>query len=158
MKGEVTFVPKIGFEELPLPDMLFLEVEDSLVPYFIMQANVENKNKIYLNLEDVDSMEKAQKLTGKRVFLPPELLPKLPDNQFHFEKVVGFEVIDKKHGLIGRVNNVFDNSAQQLLQVINNEKEILIPVADEIIQSVDRKKKTIYVTIPEGLLELYINS
>ena len=35
-------------------------------------------------------------------------------------------------------------------------KEILIPVADNIIDNVDRANKTITVTTPDGLIELYL--
>jgi 16S rRNA processing protein RimM len=43
-----------------------------------------------------------------------------------------------------------------LIQVINGEKEILIPFIDGLVQKVDRKSKTLHVTSPEGLIEMYM--
>jgi 16S rRNA processing protein RimM len=41
--------------------------------------------------------------------------------------------------------------------VINaDDKEIMIPVVDHIIDKVDRENKTITVTTPEGLIDLYL--
>jgi ribosomal 30S subunit maturation factor RimM len=31
-----------------------------------------------------------------------------------------------------------------------------VPVVEEIVKEIDRKKKTIYIEAPEGLIDLYI--
>jgi 16S rRNA processing protein RimM len=37
-----------------------------------------------------------------------------------------------------------------------NEKEILIPLVDEVILKVDRKKKELHIRAPEGLIDIYL--
>jgi 16S rRNA processing protein RimM len=42
--------------------------------------------------------------------------------------------------------------------VLNNSgAEILVPMNDNVIQRVDRDAKTIFVILPEGLLDLYLS-
>ena len=57
--------------------------------------------------------------------------------------------------LVGTIDKVIDNSAQPLFSILNNGNEILIPIIDEFIISVERNNKQIIVELPEGLIELY---
>ena len=43
------------------------------------------------------------------------------------------------------------------MQVMREEKEILIPISDDVIIKVARDKKQINVDCPEGLLEIYMD-
>ena len=47
--------------------------------------------------------------------------------------------------------------SQVLFEAKKGDKELLIPVTDQIITKVDREAKTIYVTTPEGLVDLYLD-
>ncbi len=45
---------------------------------------------------------------------------------------------------------------QAILQVMKEKKEILIPILDQVIQNVDRDKKILSITAPEGLIDMYL--
>jgi len=83
-------------------------------------------------------------------------LPKLKGNSFYYHEIIGFTVIDEKHGNIGVIEKVLDNQHQDIFSIKKENKEILIPVADEIIKKVDRKNKVIEIEAPDGLIEIYI--
>jgi 16S rRNA processing protein RimM len=42
--------------------------------------------------------------------------------------------------------------------VMYQEREILFPLSDDLIEEIDQDKSTLYVNLPEGLVELYLNS
>ena len=107
-------------------------------------------------LEDL-TPEQAGALVGHELYLPLDLLPKLDGNRFYFHEVVGFRVVDSQHGDIGTIEQVIEYPAQPLFQVMKNGTEILIPVIDEVIDNVDRTNKTIYITAPNGLIDLYLS-
>lgn len=136
-------------------DMLFVDLKDKLIPWVIENIHFEN-NKVNLKLADLNDMEGAEKLVGHYIYLPEELLPKLKGNKFYYHEVIGFAVIDEKHGDIGKIDRVIDLPNNPLFAVIFKDKEILLPITDEIIKKVDRKKKIIQVEAPEGLVELYL--
>ena len=46
--------------------------------------------------------------------------------------------------------------AQALFEIDHDGKEVLIPISDDLIEKVDREKKDIRITAPEGLIELYL--
>ena len=80
--------------------MLFVEVKDQLIPWMIENIHFE-KNKANLKLADLNDMEGAEKLVGRFIYLPDELLPKLRGNKFYYHEVTGFKVHDESHGDIG---------------------------------------------------------
>jgi 16S rRNA processing protein RimM len=136
-------------------DSVLIELESGLVPYLIESLRLNNNNA-YIKLEDVKPDE-ALLLIKKELYLPLQRLPKLKGNKFYFHEVIGFEVIDKIKGSIGKIDKIMDHPAQPILQVLNNNaKEILIPVADDIIKNVDRKNKQISIQAPDGLIDLYL--
>ena len=136
-------------------DSAFVEIKGQLVPHFFHIDNI-NGNKAVASFEDL-TPDQATALVGHDLYLPLSLLPKLDGNRFYFHEVVGFHVIDSHHGDIGTLEQVIEYPAQPLFQVMKNGTEILIPVIDEVIDNVDRTNKTIYITAPNGLIDLYLN-
>ncbi|MCQ2274786.1 MAG: ribosome maturation factor RimM [Bacteroidales bacterium] len=135
-------------------DSAFVEVKGSLVPYFFQIDNI-NGNKAVATFEEI-TPDEAHALIGCDLYLPLDLLPKLEGNKFYFHEVRGYNVIDSEHGNIGILQQVIEYPAQPLFQVMNGDTEILIPVIDQIIDKVDREAKTIFITAPNGLIELYM--
>ena len=72
-------------------------------------------------------------------------------------EIIGYEVEDQNKGTIGTVVGVVDLKSNPLLIVDFNEKEILIPLVEELIVHVDRDSKRIKVNTPEGLIDLYLD-
>lgn len=136
-------------------DSAFVEIKGQLVPHFFHIDNI-NGNKAVATFEDL-TPEQAGALVGHDLYLPLSLLPKLDGNRFYFHEVVGFRVVDSQHGDIGTIEQVIEYPAQPLFQVMKNGTEILIPVIDEVIDTVDRQNKTIHITAPNGLIDLYLS-
>ena len=88
--------------------------------------------------------------------MPLEFLPKLEGDKFYFHEVTGFTVEDVNFGKVGVIKGINDTTAQALFEIDREGVEILIPMNDEFIKKVDRKKKIILVETPEGLIDLYL--
>ena len=154
LKGEVSIMLDVDspddYKEL---ESVFLLREGKLVPFFIDTIQV-NGNKALIKFEDVDTIESASELVKSEIYLPLANLPELPNGAYYFHDLLGCDVYeDSNH--IGIVQNVIDLSANQLLSIAKEEKEILVPLKDEIIKLVDSRNKRIDVALPAGLLDLY---
>jgi len=109
-----------------------------------------------LHFEDVNSIEEADKLIGKSIFLPLDDLPELTGNKFYYHEVINFEAVDKERGKIGVIKEINDLSPQAYFIIVDEKNnEILIPVSDNFIVKVDRDNKAIIFKTPEGLIDLY---
>lgn len=138
-------------------DAMFINVRNTLIPFFIESSQLHKSDLLRVQFEDVNDEADADSLIKSEVYLPLEFLPKLEGNKFYFHEIIGFTMEDKNYGKVGKIVAVNDSTAQSLFEVDNNGKEILIPMNDEFIIKVDRKTKTILVQTPEGLIDLYLN-
>ena len=157
LKGEITIkldvVNPTDFTELRY---LLIEERCALIPYFIEYYRISG-DKMFVQLQDVKKLEQAMIFLGKAVFLPNELMPKLAEDEFYYQEIVGFKLIDVVKGELGEISNVLEYPTQAVIQVMKDGKEILIPIHDDIIQKVNKKAKTLTVKAPEGLIDMYLN-
>ena len=157
-KGEV--VIKLDTDEPELYaeiNMVFLEINNKLLPFFIEKTLLQKGNQLRVKFEDVQTEEEANKILKKNTYLPLSLLPKLEGNKFYYHQVIDFDLIDKRFGLVGKIKAINDSTAQALFIIKNKQgKEILIPLIDEFLVKVDRKTKSILVDTPIGLIEMYL--
>lgn len=155
-KGEVVFFLDVDdpsrYRKL---DAVFIELRGQLVPFFIERIQVKNDSAV-VKLEGVDTTERATELLKSELWLPLSVLPPLKGNKFYYHEVIGFRVVDKHHGDIGTVEKVLDFPQQEILQVKNGEKEVLVPLLKHVLKKIDRAAKVIEVEAPEGLIELYL--
>jgi len=133
---------------------VFLLIDGLPVPHFIESIKITN-NKAVLELKNVDKLEKAQALTQTDLYLPISELPPLSGNKFYYHEVIGFVVLDEKYGKLGEVKHILEYPNQAVFQIIFNSREILIPINNEIIRTVDRKNKEIHILAPDGLIDIY---
>ena len=135
---------------------VFVQEGNELVPYFIDGIQIKSNLNLII-LEGIDSLDKAKELVGKKLFLPMSFLPKLKDNQFYYHEVIGYQVEDEHLGLLGTVKEVVSLGAQDVVIMNYMEREVLIPLTDEIIPKLNKKEKILYSILPEGLLDIYLN-
>ncbi|MCC5919959.1 MAG: ribosome maturation factor RimM [Cyclobacteriaceae bacterium] len=136
-----------------LESVLILRDQDP-IPFFIEEIRINGK-KAFIKFEDFESKDEAAEWVGAKLLLPLSALPPI-EGGFYYHEIVGYQVIDAEKGELGTIQNVIDASAQALLVMDYQEKEVLIPMVDELIQSVDKDTKVIHLRLPEGLLELYL--
>lgn len=135
-------------------DSAFVEIKGQLVPHFFTVDHLDG-NRAVVTFDEL-TPDQAHALAGHALYLPLDLLPKLTGNRFYFHEVVGFRVVDSQHGDIGVLEQVVEYPAQPLFQIMKNGTEVLLPVIDQVIDRVDRDSRTIFVTAPNGLIDLYL--
>ena len=135
-------------------DAVFIEMGKDLLPFFIEKSSFQRGNELRVRFEDVKTEQDAEALLKKEVYLPLELLPKLTGDRFYFHEVIGFTLVDLNHGRIGTIESINDSTAQALFIVSDGDNEILIPMVDDFIKKVDRKKREVHVETPEGLIDM----
>lgn len=139
-------------------ESVFILLGGKLIPFFVQKISLRpNANTAVVQFQDVDTAEKAQHISGCEMFLPLQFLPPLKGNSFYFHEITGYQVVDKSKGNLGPVEKVLEFPGNPVIQIQVGKKEVLIPANDEIIERLDRSKKTLYINAPEGLIDLYLN-
>lgn len=136
-------------------EVLFTEEgKGNYLPWFIQSAKAKTEDEILVKIEGIDTKEAAQKITQKQVCF------KSDDFQQHASKdsaisLLGFMVIDEGKR-IGNIIEVIEQPHQILCTILVGEKEAYIPLHQDSLINIDRKKKEVNVSLPDGLLELYL--
>ena len=158
LKGEVTLrIDNEQFDEIEELNYFLLDINDKLIPYFVENITFHS-NKSFVLFQDLKTLETANQLVGKSVYLPLDLLPEKDGNDFYSHEVVDFLVIDEEKGELGKVQEIIEYPTQSLIQILINGKEVLIPIHDDIIQDVNREEKKIYIKAPNGLIDMYLEN
>ncbi|MFC7525796.1 ribosome maturation factor RimM [Parapedobacter sp. GCM10030251] len=155
LKGEVQlFFEFDDYEALEL-DVLFLEVDRKLVPFFVESLKLQPNRTAYLFLEDIDHIDKAQPLVRKKVFLPIGKMPKRQPGDFRITDLKGFVVHDLTYGPLGEIFEIREYPQQYVASVTYKGSELLFPLNDELIVSIDPDNRRLEVDLPEGLVDVY---
>lgn len=133
----------------------FLHIKNQYLPYFIEECQLGNE--VILKFEDLSSKEAAQSLRNVDVFIKSSDLPNevgIRQDQSSFNGLIGFTINDVSLGTIGPIEDVLELPQQYLASITYQERECLIPLHDELIESIDEQAQTILMNLPEGLLNL----
>jgi 16S rRNA processing protein RimM len=127
-----------------------------LVAYDVEKLQPQTNERALLKLKGIDRIEEAEPLRNAKLYRPLQELPKLEDDQFYFHDVIGYTVLDEKLGALGTVETFYELPQQDVLAMRYKGQEVLIPVVDELVSHADQATRTLHVTLPEGLLDVYL--
>ena len=110
------------------------------------------RDRLVLKLSGVNDANDAAALRGSDVLAPAEDVPRLPQDVYWVERLMGLLVTDAALGDIGRVADVIEAGGRDLLIVKDDQGvETLIPMVREFVIAIDEAAGTIRVALPEGL-------
>jgi len=135
----------------------FIEKNEHLIPVTLKLFRPVPPDQAILFFEEINSPEEAKILVGKKIFLPLSYLPKLKSDQFYYHDAIGATVVDQKAGTLGVITDFYVSSGQDVLAMLYQNAEILIPVTGQIVLNLDTEKKELYTNLPEGLIEVYLS-
>lgn len=134
---------------------LFLDIDDCLVPFRVNNFRYKTLDNVFITFQGIKTKDEARKLVGKTVWIETKLLPEDFGNNFNIFHFVGFNIYDSNSlKYIGRICNIDDSTINTVAEVVTERSEdvIMIPLAEELISSIDVNDKIIYYDTPEGLL------
>lgn len=158
VKGQVVAFFDVDYpEDYEELESVFLHINGKLVPFFIDALDLQPDGRIILKFEDVNSIAEAEKLKSVALYLPLNSLPELDEDQFYFHEVIGYTVVDETLGELGIIKEIYEMPFQDLMGMEYKGAEVLIPVQDDLILRADKVNLKLYVNLPEGLVDIYIN-
>ena len=117
--------------------------------YSIQKASA-HKQGILLNLEGIENRNLAEELVGQEILIDRAELPEPEEDSWYWQDLIGLEVNDRKRGYLGKVSKILPTGANDVLVIMDNKKETLVPMHSNFVHSVDMEKREVLTTLPEG--------
>lgn len=157
VKGEL----KMQIEEDFIPDMdyltvLFLEVKGQPVPYFVEE--IRGAGAQLIKLEDVHTKEAAQPLAGATIYVRKSDLQWDEEDiaawEAGYEGYEGYTLYGEVEGIVGVITQIIELPQQDLAIVNYQEREVMIPLHDDLVTDIDDEAQTLTLQLPAGILDL----
>jgi 16S rRNA processing protein RimM len=145
-----------AYKKLKTVFLAFPVAPNKLVAHAVEKIQPQNGDRVLLKLKGIERIEEAEPLRNAKLYLPLTELPELEDDQFYFHDVIGFTVVDENLGELGVVENFYELPQQDVLAMRYQGQEVLVPVVDELVSHADMAERKIFVSLPEGLLDVYL--
>lgn len=136
---------------------VFLEVKGELIPYRVELLEQKTKNAAKVKLAGVDNEALAKTLVKSRVFIERAKLTAADDMRRQLQDMEGFTVIDAEFGEVGKLLRILELSGNPQLEIAHEKGNVLLPLQENFILSIDHKQREIRVQAPPGLIELFIS-
>lgn len=159
IQGDVLIIPEVYAPTL-FDSLDLVRLEDArgdLIPARIESVRVQEKNNrlsFFVKFEHIADRTQAEKLKNTTVFADREIVESLTASDDVLIDFTSFEVRDDDR-FIGSVEEVIDNPAHPILQVVtNNQDQLLIPFVDEYVAGTDEDQQIIHCQNLDQLIDL----
>lgn len=110
------------------------------------------KNNIIVKFAELDSIEDAEKYKNAVLFADRDSLGELPEGVYYIADLVDCAVFEENGDKIGVLVDVFSTGSNDVYDIKREDKKnLLVPIIDGVLKSVDIENKKITIKIPEGL-------
>lgn len=156
LKGELVLKHGLG-EKTALKGLTTFFIKDksgSYLPWFVEGTRIKNESEVYIKAEELNSVEDARHWVQKEVWLTEADFDKYAGKASAIG-LLGYTIIDNEKEL-GVIEEVIEQRHQILCRLKIQARDVFIPLHEETLEKIDRKAKTVWVTLPDGLLNVYL--
>lgn len=153
VKGEVKVYPTTDdpkrFKEL---QQVILDTGKNLLPLEIEGVKFF-KQMVILKFKGIDNINDVEKYRNRDLLITRDNAVKLEEGEYFIYDLINSEVYTETGDKLGVLTEVMTSAANDVYVVLmDNGKELLLPVIDECILDIDVENKKIVVHLMNGLL------
>lgn len=126
VRGEV----KIASFTDPLEQLLTYALTDKNgKPYTLTRTGIQ-KGILLCRIEGVSDRNAAEALRGTELGVARDALPDLPEHQTYVSDLIGMEVRDEADALVGKVTDIVNYGASDIVVIDTASGELMLPYAE----------------------------
>ncbi|WP_229800224.1 ribosome maturation factor RimM [Vogesella alkaliphila] len=118
--------------------------ENDWKPFTFKDGAVQPKNLV-AQLEEVTGREQAEAMRGLKVAVPKAELPPAEEGEYYWSDLIGMDVINAEGLCLGKVVDLMETGANDVLVISGEHGQILIPFVAAYVGDVDTQSKQIKV-------------
>jgi 16S rRNA processing protein RimM len=133
---------------------VFVEPENGAArEYKLAGAQRLNRTTIRVVLEGLDDPDAADALRGSMVTVALSDLPAKAPGEFYYYEAIGCAVTTTDGRRLGVIEEVFATGANDVWVVRDGAAEVLVPVIDNVVKSIDLDARMMVIEAVPGLLD-----
>jgi 16S rRNA processing protein RimM len=154
LKGALRFRPdNPDSDTLEQVTRVFLETAGAAREFRVAGLSPLNATTRRLTLEGVADANTAESLKGAVVMLAAEDVPRARPGEFYYYEAIGCEVFLIDGSRLGTIEEVFFSGAHDIWVVRDGEREVLVPVIEDVVKAMDLAARRVVIEAIPGLLD-----
>lgn len=152
-RGEVKVLPLTDFpDRFSLLDQVVVELNGRIEVRRLESAR-PHKQFVILKLQGIEDPETAQRLRNAQLKISEQQLMPLPDGHYYIFQLLNMEVFTEEGEYLGKIDNIFRTGSNDVYQVLNEGKELLIPALKQVVLEIDPVNRRMVIRPLAGMLE-----
>lgn len=115
-------------------------------------SNAKSSGELsFIRLKDLDNINLVEKYKGEFIYVNENDLYKLNEDEYYVNDLIGLDVLNENHILVGNIKDVLTYAANDIYIVLTEDGEKMVPAVKEFILEVNLEKKYIVIKFIEGM-------
>ena len=98
-----------------------------------------------LSFNEIPDRTEAESYRGREIYTLREDMPELSDDEFYIDDLIDCDVVDEHNKSLGKVIEIMNSGAHDVLRVKQGESETLVPLVDAWVVEIDLDGRRIQV-------------
>jgi 16S rRNA processing protein RimM len=158
IRGELKILSQTDFADVRFAagsKLLMLNEESGAKLEVKVISARENKNVYILKLEGFTDINQVEKYKGWVLKVSEANLVDLDEGEYYYHEIIGSRVVTEEGEELGTISEILSPGANDVWVVDRPKgsgKQLLLPVIDDVLISVNTKEKIVTVRLMEGLI------
>lgn len=139
----------ISPEDIDIEGPVFIYFDGLPVPFYFESFTRKASNKAIVRLTGIRTLEDADEIAGMDIFTDDSSIAGEDEGDFSF--LAGWTLEDEDGNVIGKVAGFLDIPNNPCLEITAGDKEVIVPLHEDLILSADQEMQVIRMSIPDGL-------
>ncbi len=151
IQGEVMMsFPETDPVEMKEIGPVFICFDGLPVPFFMESVTPKGSVKALVKLQGIDTLEDAEEIVGQPVYAPSDWFE--DEGEDGPEALIGWTLCGEDGREYGTVEDFEDIPGNPCLYIRTAGGQVMLPLHEDLILSLDEDRRRLSMRIPEGLL------
>lgn len=139
---------------------IIVKIDGINVPFFIESVRSRSAQAVLLTLDGIDNEVAAAQFSNRIIYALRQDVPQADasdddEGGMYASDLIGYEATSTDGLLHGKIVDIDDSTANVLFIIDDPERgEVMVPVADELIDEIDSDNRRIVIDLPQGYFDV----
>lgn len=153
LKGAVKIIANISDAEILTGNRVIVEVQGEQKIFTVTSVSPLIGNKWVAEFQEITNKTDAGKLKNGLIKIRRDILG-IAEDEYLLNDLLDMKAVDADTGeTLGRVTDIFETAAHDILVIEDSSSEAMVPDVDEFVKKIDFENRVIYIHLIDGMRE-----